>query len=181
MAAQNCNFRFNPQKSAIENFFALIYRNNRIRLTSRDVELAEPEVLDGDPDGDNTKIHIKSLPGSPFSGEDDLFYARADLDTYYPDFTVDLAELTSLNDKAALMQYIDGNFDLIDGEFELDLEDPIGSLIAYTHIDVIAKDKSIIYIGKKTINILWSAAMRRADEEGRIRVTDEGQFRVIDE
>lgn len=181
MAAQNCNFRFNPQKSAIENFFALIYRNNKIRLTSQDVELDEPEVLVGDTDGDNTKIHIRSLPGSPFSGEDDLFYARADLETYYPDFTVDLTQLSDLNDVAALMSYIDGNFDLIDGEFELDLEDPIGSLMDYTQIDVIAKDKSIIYIGKKTISIIWSAAMRRVDEEGRIRVTDEGQYRVIDE
>lgn len=180
MSAQCNNFRFDPQKSALENFFAMIYRNNKIRLTAMDVAVELPEPLEGDPDGDNTKIHIRALPGAPFAGEDHLYYARADLDEYYPVFELDITDLEGVNDKDALMAYIDGRFDLINGEFDIDIEDPIGSLMAYTSIDLIAKDRSLVYIGKKSINIFWSGGMRRVTDEGRIRVTEDGQFRVLE-
>lgn len=172
-------FQFDPEKSALENFFSLVYRNNKIKLTSNEVEVALPRPVD-DPDGDNSIVLVKSRAGSSVKDEVDLYYARADIEEYYPDFSIDIEDLADVNDKEAFIAYIDGKFNMVDGEFDLDLEDPLGSLLFYTSIDLVAKPDSLIYIGKKTINIFWSGGIRRITDEGRIRMTDEGQVRTID-
>lgn len=177
MSAYCDRFQFDPEKSALENFFNLVYRNNKIKLTDADVDIGTPRPVIED-DGDNTIVLVTSKESGPLEGADDLYYARADLDKYYPVFTIDAEKLEGVNDKAALIEYIDNQFNLIDGEFDLDLEDPIGSLLYYTSIDLIAKPDSLVYIGKKSISIFWSGGLRRADEEGRIRVTEDGLVRV---
>lgn len=178
--AKCVDFQFDPDKSALENFFNLIYRNNRIKFHPEEVDVGEPRVTNDDPDGDNTIVLIKMNERSMYEGEDDLYYARADINEHYPDFQIDLEALKDVNDKEALTAYIDGNFNLVDGEFDLDVEDPLGDLFARTSIDIIAKDKSLIYIGKKTINIFWSGGLRRITEEGRVRCTEEGVIRIVD-
>lgn len=51
-------FQFDPEKSALQNFFNLIYRNNKIRLSEREVDVGIPAPV-VDPDGDNLSlIHI---------------------------------------------------------------------------------------------------------------------------
>jgi hypothetical protein len=172
-------FQFDPDKSALENFFNLVYRNNKVKLTSNEVEVDLPRPVD-DPDGDNSIILVKGKAGSAVSDEVDLYYARADIDRYYPDFSIDIADLEDVNDKDAFIAYIDGKFNMVDGEFDLDITDPLGSLYALTSIDLVAKPDSLIYIGKKTINIFWSGGIRRITDEGRLRMTDEGQIRIID-
>lgn len=172
-------FQFDPDKSALENFFNLVYRNNKILLTSNDVDVDLPRSVD-DPDGDNSIVLVKGKAGGSVKDEVDLYYARADINRYYPDFSIDIEDLKDVNDKDAFIAYIDGKFNLVNGEFDLDIEDPLDSLLFYTSIDLVAKPDSLIYIGKKTINIFWSGGIRRITDEGRIRMTDEGQARTID-
>lgn len=172
-------FQFDPEQSALQNFFNLIYRNNKIRLTEREIEVGTPAPV-VDPDGDNSIILVKGKANSPVSGEVDLYYARADMDLYYPTFDIDLKELENVDDKQAFIDYIDGKFNLVDGEFDLDIDDPFGSLALYTSIDILAKPDSLIYIGKKTINIFWSGGPYRITDELITRVTDEGQVRYVD-
>lgn len=174
------DYLFDPQKTALENFFALIYRRNRLKLHPEDVEVTEPQVLTGDPDGDNTTVTIKSLPTSRFYGEEPLYYARADIGSHYPDFQIDAAELPEVVDKASLMAYLDNHFDLVDGEVDLDLADPVGSLLQYTAIDLVARDKSLIYIGRKTIDVFWSGGSRLTTSTGAIRTTEEGSVRIME-
>jgi hypothetical protein len=173
-------FLFDPEKSALENFFALVYRRNKVRLTDKDVAVGVPVFINDDPDGDNTKVRLDGKPGGRFKNGGDWFYARADIETYYPVYDIDLAALEGITTKAQLIEYIDDQFDLVDGEFDLDLEDPIGSLMAYTSINLKAKPASLIYIGQKTINLFWSGGIRRVTEEGVMRVTDDGRVRVLD-
>lgn len=183
MACKTDNFKFDPDKTAIQNFFSLIYRTNRVKLSESDVTLDLPVAL-GEPDehGDNTTIVIKAIPGRRLRGEKEIYYARADIATHYPVFEVDIAELEEqgIEDKAALVHYLDGKFNLVDGEFDIDLDDPIGSLMAYTQLEMTANELSLIYIGKKTIHVIWSKGLRRITDEGRIRVTDDGEFRVVE-
>lgn len=172
-------FQFDPEKSALQNFFNLIYRNNKIRLTDREVEVGLPTPVD-DPDGDNSIILVKGKAYSPITGEVHMYYARADIDQYYPTFDIDLKDLVGVNDKQAFIDYIDGKFNLVDGEFDLDINDPFGSLALYNSIDILSKPDSLIYIGKKTINIFWSGGPFRITDEGIMRVTDEGRVRYVD-
>jgi hypothetical protein len=172
-------FQFDPEKSALQNFFNLIYRNNKVRLTSREVEVELPRPVD-DPDGDNSIILVKGKAGGPITDQVEMYYARADIDQYYPVFEIDLKDLLNVNDKEALTAYIDGQFNLVDGEFDLDIDDPFGSLALYTSIDLVAKPDSLIYIGKKSINIFWSGGPFRITDEGIWRVTDEGHLRYVD-
>ena len=182
MACKTDNFVFDPDKTALENFFALVYRTNRVRLSPRDVDVELPRPLEPgeDDDGDNTKILVKSKPNSRYQGQKDLYYARADIDTHYPVFEIDVEETMNINDKDALIHYLDGKFNLVDGEFDVDIEDPFESLMAHTSIDIYAKDASLIYIGRKTIHIFWSGGIRRITEEGQIRITEDGQVRIIE-
>lgn len=173
-------FRFDPDKTALENFFALIYRNNKVRLTGKDVDVGLPELLADDPDGDNTKILIKSKPDGPFEGEWEMYYGRANVAEHYPDFVLDVAKMDGVTDKASLLEYIDKHFEMVDGQFDLDLEDPMGSLLGYTSLEITSKDKSLVYYGKTTLTVIWSSALRRITDEGYLRMTDDGRYRVID-
>lgn len=181
MACKTDNFVFDPDKTALENFFALIYRTNRVRLHPNDVDVELPRNLEPgeDDDGDNTKILVKGKPGGMYGGQKDLFYARADIETHYPIFEIDAAETIGINDKDALLHYLDGKFNLVDGEFDIDVNEPFESLMAFSHIDIFAKDTSLIYIGRKTIHVFWSGGIRRITEDGQIRITEEGQIRII--
>lgn len=178
--ARQIDYKFDPQKTALENFFALIYRTNHVKLHPQEVEVEEPREEGNDPDGDNTVILVKALPDSMFCGEEDLYYARADIETYYPVFELDIEALKDIDTKEALVKFVDDQFDMVDGEFDLDLEDPIGDLMRYTSITMLAKDKSLIYIGKKTINIFWSGGARRITDEGAVRMTEDGRVRVLE-
>jgi hypothetical protein len=172
------DFFFDPEKSPLENLFAMIYRTNRIRLNSDLVELEQPRAIEEDEHGDNTVVLVKARPGSKLKGEEDLYYARADINTYYPDFTIPIGEAANIHDKEALIHYLDGKFNLIDGEFDVDIDDPFTSLADFLHVDIFAKDTSYIYIGRKRIHIFWSAGLRRITDEGYIRITDEGYIRI---
>lgn len=179
MGCKTDNFVFDPEKTALENLFALIYRTNRQLLRANEVDVSNLRVIEEDEHGDNTIIYVEGKPGSRIAGGKDLYYARADIDNHYPIFEVDIQDLLELNDKDALIHYLDNRFNLVDGEFDLDLEDPFGSVMAMTGIDIYAKDTSLIYIGRKTINLFWSGGIRRITDDGQIRVTDEGQVRII--
>lgn len=183
MACKTDNFKFDPDKTALENLFALIYRTNRVRLNPNMVEVELPRVVqegeDANDDEDNTVILVKAKPHSPFKGEHDMYYARADINTHYPTFNVDLEDVKDIHDKAALIAYLDGKFNLVDGEFDVDINDPFNSLFQFLDIDMFAKDTSLIYIGDKKIHLFWSGGIRRITDEGRIRITDEGRIRVI--
>jgi len=181
MACKTDNFKFDPDKTALENLFALIYRTNRARLSSDEVEVELPRAIPLDEDGDNTIILVKAKADGPLEGEQDLYYARADIENHYPTFTIDAKETIGINDKDALIAYLDGKFNLVDGEFDVDVNEPFDSLAQFTSIDIFAKDTSYIYIGRKTIHIFWSAGLRRVTDDGRLRITDEGMIRVIDD
>ncbi|MNO12921.1 hypothetical protein D3C76_25390 [compost metagenome] len=182
MACKTDNFKFDPDKTALENLFALIFRTNRIKLDPNFVDVELPRALEPgeDNDGDNTVIKIVSKPGGPYKGSSDLFYARADINTHYPTFTLDGNELKDIYDKEALIAFLDGRFNLVDGEFDIDINDPFESLTQFTDVDIFAKDTSLIYIGRKKIHIFWSGDIRRITEEGILRVTDEGYIRVVE-
>jgi hypothetical protein len=179
MACKTDDFKFDPEKTALENFFALIYRTNRVPINGTMVDIETPRSMDLDEHGDNSIILIKAKEGSPYKGEKDMFYARADIDTHYPTFKIDLKDAFNISDKEALVAYLDGNFNLVDGEFDIDINDPFASLAHFTHVDIFAKEESYIYIGRKRIEIFWSEGIRRFTDGGRLRVTDEGQIRVI--
>jgi hypothetical protein len=181
MACKTDNFKFDPDKTALENLFALIYRTNRVKLNPNMVEVELPRALeDGeDDDGDNTVILVKAKKGGPFKGQEDLYYARADINTHYPTFTLDLEDVKDIHDKSALIAYLDGRFNLVDGEFDVDIDDPFTSLFQFMDVDIFAKEESLIYIGDKKIHLFWSGGIRRITDEGRLRITDEGQIRVI--
>lgn len=179
MVCKTSEFKFDPDKSALENFFALLYRVNHIKLDGRVLDVELPRLVEEDEHGDNTIVVVKAKAGGPFKGSKELYYARADINTHYPDFKLDLAELGDIADKAALMAYLDGRFNLVDGEFDIDVNDPFGSLLRYTHIDLFAKEESLIYIGEKRIEIFWSGGIRRITDEMKIRITDEGLIRII--
>lgn len=179
MVCKTSEFKFNPDKSALENFFSLLYRVNHIKLDGRVLDVELPRAIEPDEHGDNTIVVVKAKPGSPFKGSKELFYARADINTHYPDFKLDLAELGDIADKAALVAYLDGHFNLVDGEFDIDIDDPFGSLLRYTHVDIFAKDESLIYIGEKRIEIFWSGGIRRFTEENQVRITEDGLIRII--
>lgn len=179
MACKTDDFKFDPEKTALENFFALIYRTNRVKLNGDMVDVEIPRPTEPDEHGDNSIILIKAKEDSPYKGQRDLFYARADIDTHYPTFTIDLEEAFDIADKAALVAYLDGKFNLVDGEFDIDINDPFASLAHFTHVDIFAKEESYIYIGTKRIEVFWSGGIRRFTDEGRLRITDEGQIRVI--
>lgn len=180
MVCKTSEFKFDPDKSALENFFALLYRVNHIKLDSNSLDVEIPRPVETDEHGDNTVILVKAKPGNKkFKGSKDLYYARADINTHYPSFSIDLAEMGDIADKAALIAYLDGRFNLVDGEFDIDIDDPFESLIRYTHVDIFAKDESLIYIGEKRIEIFWSGGIRRITDEMQIRITDEGQIRII--
>lgn len=173
-------FNFDPELPALENFFNLVYRRNKVRLTSDDVTLSVPKPLK-DPDGDNTEIKVTFTPQSQVAeGTGDLYYARADINTHYPIFKVDYENIQDINDVDALMDYLDGAFNMVDGEVDLDVCDPLGSLLKYTCVDLVARPESLIYIGRKTIHIFWSKALRRITEDGRVRVTDCGLVRTLE-
>lgn len=182
MACKTDNFKFDPDKTALENLFALIYRTNRVKLNPNMVEVELPRALEPgeDDDGDNTVILVKAKPGGPFKGQEDLYYARADIETHYPVFQVDLEEVKDIADKAALIAYLDGKFNLVDGEFDVDINDPFNSLFQFMDVDIFAKEKSLIYIGDKKIHLFWSGGIRRITDEGRLRITDEGQIRFVE-
>lgn len=181
MTCKTDNFKFDPDKTALENLFALVYRTNRVKLNPKFVDVGTPRSLeDGeDDDGDNTVIKIVAKAGGPFKGEKDLYYARADIDTHYPVFEIDAAKAPLIDGKEALIRYLDGKFNLVDGEFDVDIDHPFDSLAQFLEIEIFAKDASYIYIGRKTIHIFWSEAVRRITDEGIIRVTDEGQVRGV--
>lgn len=181
MACKTDNFKFDPDKSALENLFALVYRTNRVRLSQDLIEVGEPRAIEEDEHGDNTIILVKARADGPLDGEQDLYYARADINTHYPTFSIDANEVVGINDKDALVAYLDGKFNLVDGEFDVDVNEPFDSLAQFTSIDIFAKDTSYIYIGRKTIHIFWSAGLRRVTDDGRLRITDEGMIRVIDD
>jgi hypothetical protein len=181
MACKTDNFKFDPDKTALENLFALVYRTNRARLDPNAVEVETPRAIETDEHGDNTIILVKAKAGGPFKGQQDMYYARANIDNHYPTFTIDAKETYGINDKDALIAYLDGKFNLVDGEFDVDVEGPFDSLAQFTSIDIFAKEESYIYVGRKTIHIFWSAGLRRVDDEGRVRVTDEGVVRTIDD
>lgn len=183
MACKTDNFKFDPDKSALENLFALIYRTNRVKLNPKAVEVGLPRALEEGEDrhdvDDNTIIVVKSKKGGPFTGNVDLYYARADICTHYPDFEVDLKDIRHVHDKSALIAYLDGRFNLVDGEFDVDIEDPFHSMFEFTGLDLYAKETSLIYIGDKQIHLYWSEGVRRVTDEGRFRITDEGQIRYV--
>lgn len=182
MACKTDNFKFDPDKTALENLFALIYRTNRVKLNPSMVEVELPRALeDGeDDDGDNTVILVKAKANGPFKGQNDLYYARADIDTHYPLFQVDLEDVKDIHDKSALISYLDGKFNLVDGEFDIDINDPFNSLFEFMDIDMSANETSLIYIGDKKIHLFWSGGIRRVTDEGRLRITDEGQIRFVE-
>jgi hypothetical protein len=180
MACKTDNFKFDPDKTALENLFALIYRTNRVRLDPKIVDVEVPRPHEGDPDGDNTVITVKAKADGPMKGQVELYYARADINTHYPDFSIDAMDLAEIPDKEALIRYLDDNFNLVDGEFDVTMEGSIWDLLFQNDIDLYAKEQSYIYIGHKSITILWTV-IRRATEEGLIRVTEDGQFRVLDD
>ncbi|MNP89190.1 hypothetical protein D3C85_15940 [compost metagenome] len=175
------DFQFDPDKTALENLFALIYRTNRIKLNPQDVEVELPRAIEPDEHGDNSIILVKGKATGRVKGEKDLYYARADIDSHYPSFQIDVSETVGIGDKDALIAYIDGKFNLVDGEFDIDIDDPFGSLASYTSIDIFAKDESLIYIGRKTIHIFWTGGIRRITEEGFFRVTEDGLVRIIED
>lgn len=182
MACKTDNFKFDPDKTALENLFALVYRTNRVRLNAQSVDVGIPRPLEpgeDTDDGDNTIVVVKGKDRGPFKGEHDLYYARADINTHYPTFNVDLEDVKDIHDKAALVAYLDGKFNLVDGEFDVDINDPFTSLFQFLDVDIFAKETSLIYIGDKKIHLYWSGGIRRITDEGRLRITDEGQIRVI--
>lgn len=182
MVCKTDDFYFDPEKTALENLFALIFRTNKVRLNNTDLDVSPVEAIPEDCHGDNTKITVTGKPGSPIKGSADLYYARADINTHYPTFYLDVAEVAAagcVNDRDALIQFLDGKFNLVDGEFDVDIDDPFTSILDHLSIDLIANDDSYIYIGKKTIHVFWSGGLRRVTDEGRIRVTDEGMIRVV--
>jgi len=179
MACKTDNFKFDPDKTALENLFALIFRTNRIRLSSRDLDVGAPRAIEPDEHGDNTVIKVSGKVNGPVKGDADLYYARADIDTHYPVFEIDAAKAPLIDGKEALIRYLDGKFNLVDGEFDVDIDHPFDSLAQFLEIEIFAKDTSYIYIGRKTIHIFWSEAVRRITDEGIIRVTDEGQVRGV--
>lgn len=181
MACKTDNFKFDPDKTALENLFALVYRTNRVHLNQDLIEVEAPRAIEEDEHGDNTVILVKARADGPLDGQQDLYYARADINTHYPTFLIDARETEGINDKDALLTYLDGKFNLVDGEFDVDINEPFESLVAHTSIDIYAKDASYIYIGRKTIHIFWSGGLRRVTDEGRIRITDEGAVRVIED
>lgn len=187
----NCvpnKFHFDPEKSAIENLFALIYRANKVRLDPCMFDISDPESISEDVHGDNTKITLKGRKGSPIAGELDLYYARADLDTHYPTFWLDANDFHEwilgtdylYPGKEALKEYVDGKFNLIDSDFEVDIDDPFDSLFKYFSFDIVSKEGSYVYIGKKTIHIFMAMGIRRITDDGELRVTDEGLVRIVD-
>lgn len=182
MACKTDNFKFDPDKTALENLFALIYRTNRVKLNPNFVDVETPRALeDGeDDDGDNTVIKVVAKAGGPFKGQEDLYYARADINTHYPTFTIDLKDVMDIHDKSALIAYLDGRFNLVDGEFDIDINDPFQSLMQFGDVDIFAKETSLIYIGQKKIHLFWSEGIRRVTDEGRLRITDEGQIRFVE-
>ena len=180
MGCKTDNFNFDPDKSALENLFALIYRTNRVKLDPSGVDVDLPRVMPTDVHGDNTIIKVTAKENGPFKGSGDLYYARADIDTHYPVFMIDLKDIPYVRSKEALVAYLDGRFNLVDGEFDVDLTDPFTSLATYLSFDIFAKDTSYIYIGNKTIHVFWSDALRRVTEDGRVRITEEGQVRTIE-
>ncbi len=181
MVCKTKDFYFDPDKTALENLFALVFRTNRIRLNAEDIDVETPRALpEEDEHGDNTIILVKGKPTGKVKGQQDLYYARADINTHYPTFKIDFEEAKDIHDKEALIRYLDGKFNLVDGEFDVDLNDPFDSLAHHLQIEIFAKDASYIYIGRKTIHIFWSNYVRRITDEGRIRVTDEGQVRGVD-
>jgi len=181
MACKTDNFVFDPDKTALENLFALVYRTNRVRLRDSEIEVESPRVMETDEHGDNTIILVKAREDGPMSGQQDMYYARADIDNHYPTFAIDAEETVGINDKDALLHYLDGKFNLVDGEFDVDIIEPFDSLRLHGSIDIFAKDASYIYVGRKTIHIFWSVGLRRFSEDGRVRITDEGQIRIIED
>ena len=179
MACKTDELKFDPEKTALENFFALIYRTNRVKLDGSMVDVEVPRPSGVDEHGDNSIILVKAKSDSPYKGERDLYYARADINTHYPTFTIDLAEAAGISDKAALITYLDGKFNLVDGEFDIDIADPFASLASFTHVDIFANEASYIYVGRKRIEIFWSGGLRRFTDEGRLRITDEGLIRIV--
>lgn len=180
MGCKTDNFNFDPDKSALENLFALIYRTNRVKLDPSGVDVDLPRVMDDDCHGDNTIIKITAKENGPFKGSGDLYYARADIDTHYPVFEIDLKDVQCVRSKQDLVDYLDGKFNLVDGEFDVDVDDPFISLATYLNFDIFAKEESYIYIGTKAIHVFWSEFPRRVDEEGRIRITEDDQVRYVD-
>lgn len=180
MACKTDNFKFDPDKTALENLFALIFRTNRIRLSSRDLDVGTPQTIEPDEHGDNTVIKVMGKANGPVKGETDLYYARADINSHYPVFEIDVADAANIDDKEALIRYLDGKFNLVDGEFDVDINEPFNSLAEFLNIEIFAKDSSYIYIGRKTIHIFWTGQVRRITDEGRIRMTDDGQVRGVD-
>jgi len=178
MTCKTDGFEFDPDKTALENLFALIYRTNRVKLDATQLDVETPRAIDPDEHGDNSIVLVKGKKGGMYGGETDLYYARADIDSHYPTFLIDAEETLGINDKDALLEYLDGKFNLVDGEFDVDVGDPFESLMAHTQIDIYAKDESYIYVGRKTIQIFWSGGLRRVVDDGRIRITDEGQIRI---
>lgn len=179
MACKTDGFKFDPDKTALENLFALIYRTNRIKLSGNDVEVEPPRPMEPDEHGDNSIILIKGKTTGRVKGQKDLYYARADIDNHYPVFQIDAEETIGINDKDALIEYLDNKFNLVDGEFDIDINEPFESLMAHTSIDIYAKDQSLIYIGRKTIHVFWSGGIRRITEEGQLRITEDGEIRII--
>lgn len=179
MVCKTKDFQFDPDKSPLENFFALVFRTNKIRLSSRDLDLDLPVAIEEDEHGDNTTIKVTGKANGPVKGEATLYYARADIETHYPIFEIDVNETIGINTKEALIRYLDGKFNLVDGEFDVDINEPFDSLAAHLNIEIFAKDASYIYIGRKTIHVFWAGQVRRLTDEGRIRITDEGLTRIV--
>lgn len=181
MACKTDNFKFDPDKTALENLFALVYRTNRVKLDPRVIDVEFPRPLGTtDKHGDNTVITVKAKVGGPMKGQVELYYARADIESHYPDFSIDADQLQDIPDKEALIRFLDDQFNLVDGEFDVDIDDAIESLINLNQVDIYAKESSYIYIGRKTIYIVWTV-IRRVTEEGYIRVTEEGIARSIED
>lgn len=179
MACKTDGFKFDPDKTALENLFALIYRTNRVSLNPSVVEVENVRPMEPDEHGDNTIILVKAKAGTRMKGQKDLYYARADIDNHYPVFQIDAEETIGINDKDALIEYLDNKFNLVDGEFDIDINEPFESLMAHTSIDIYAKDQSLIYIGRKTIHVFWSGGIRRITEDGQLRITEDGEIRII--
>jgi len=181
MTCKTDNFKFDPDKTALENLFALVYRTNRVKLDPRVIDVELPRPLDpADEHGDNTTITVKAKVGGPMKGQVELYYARADIESHYPDFQIDIQDLMNIPDKEAMIRFLDDRFNLVDGEFDIDLDDPFENMMHLASFDITANEASYIYIGHKSITIVWTV-IRRITEEGYFRVTEDGQYRTLDD
>ena len=58
MTCKTDNFKFDPDKTALENLFALVYRTNRVKLNPKFVDVGTPRSLeDGEDDEEGGRSH----------------------------------------------------------------------------------------------------------------------------